>query len=404
MSILSRMMEKQRLEPEVIRRIKELSMMLGFTETLFVGKAGDNSDGSSWAHAYTSLKTALDWIESNQNTGEVHAVILGNGSWDMSLTGTPTYSKNIVIIGVSKHKSIISNTHATATGILQFTGYCSIHNLSIDCLTGETGININGAGSYGSILSGLEIDCSAFAAGNDGILLDGGTYQIHIDDIHIDGEATNTSALRLNDAYDCVITNVIIHTALVGLQLDHADDDNNEFDHCHLHDCATGIQIAAGGATNNHFDDIMFHGCTARISDAGTNTSFSHIHLDLPLATIFPADLTGIELTAGVGANTWSAAAVEIRSAAAATKPFIITGIKIEPNAAEKWGIRLYSDGGTTPFYETLTDLRGGGANILQPEILDEPYFINQGLQISGTAKSETGGNDIDIWLAIEIV
>ena len=47
MSALSRLLQIGSFEPELIRRIKELSFSIGFTETIFVSKAGDNSDGSS---------------------------------------------------------------------------------------------------------------------------------------------------------------------------------------------------------------------------------------------------------------------------------------------------------------------------------------------------------------------
>ena len=399
---IKRLMDNQsRLEPEIVRAIMSLAHTIGFTETLFVSAAGDNSDGSSWNRAYTDLRAALDWIEANQTAGEVHCIMLQAGDWDLDLTGVPTYAASIAIYGIdSRNQAIISNGHATATGVLQFTGWCSINNVTIDCGTGETGINLNGAN--GSRLRKLYFDCTLLAAGNDAILLDGGVGRVNIKDVHIDGEVTNTTAIRLNDAHDCVIEGIKIHHALAGLQSDHADDDENIFLDCHLHSVITGIQLANAGATDNHFDHIYFAGgSTTRITDAGTGTMLSNIFMVDVVATISPDDVAGVLVVSGVGANTWTAVAVQIRAASAT--PFKITGIRYECAVAEKTGIRLYSDGGTVPIFQDLIETGAAVAGKLEPS-QQKPITVNQGLAIHARVKSEAGGNNVLIWLRIEII
>ena len=400
---IKRLMDNQQnLEPEIVRAIMSLAHTIGFTETIFVSAAGDNSDGSSWNRAYTNLRATLDWIEANQAAGEVHCILLQAGNWDLNLTGVPTYTASIAIYGVdARHRAIISNGHATATGVLQFTGWCSLNNLTIDCGTGETGINLNGAGANGSRLRKLFIDCTALAAGNDAILLDGGISDVKLWDIVIHGEVTNTSGIRLNDAYDCIIQEIKIRHALVGLQSDHADDDGNEFTNCHIHGCATGIQIVNAGATENHFDNIYFNGCTVRITDAGTTTMFSNIFMAAAAATVSPDDVAGVLVVGAAGANNWTAVAVQIRAVSAT--PFKIVGIAFECAAAERTGIRLYSDGGTTPIFQTLIET--GAAVAHKAEIsVSEPIWVNQGLAIHARVKSEAGGNNTLVWLLIKIV
>ncbi len=399
---IKRLMENQSVEPEVVRAIMSLAHTIGFTETLFVSAAGDNSDGSSWNRAYTSLKTALDWIEANQAAGEIHCIMLQGGNWDMNLTGVPTYTANIAIYGVdSRNQAVISNGHATATGVLQFTGWCSINNVTIDCGTGEFGININGALANGSRLRKLYIDCTLLAAGADGVLLDGGVSYVKIWDVHIDGESVNTAAIRLNNAAHCIIQEIKIHTALVGLQSDHADDDYNEFYQVNLVDCQTGIQIVNVGATNNLFDEIKLNGNVANIVDNGTTTLFSNVSLATAVASVFPADLTGQLITAAAGANNWTAVAVQIRAVSAT--PFKLLGITFECAAAERYGLRLYSDGGTNPIYDDI--LETGAAIAGKTEVSEkEPIWVNQGLAIHGRIKSETGGNNMNVWLKIEII
>ncbi len=322
------MMEKQGVEPEIIRRIKELAHAIGFTETLFVSKAGDNSDGSSQAHAYTALKTALDWIEDNQATGEVHLIVLGDGSWDMDTTLAPTYTKNIAIYGIdSRNQAVISNSHATATHVLKFTGWCSINNVQIDCSVNETGIEINSTSANGSRLRKLHFDCASLTSAKDAILLDNSVSLVGIFDIHIEGEATNTTGIHLNGASDCRITNITIETVLLGIHLDHADDDINHFKFIEIDSATTGIQIDNAGSTDNHFEDLHFHDITTRISDSGTNTHFDRITMDNEEIKIMPETASaGTTITSKNIADTYADNYSQIDDGSGFTKPFKIVG------------------------------------------------------------------------------
>ena len=402
---LQNLMLGETLDVKVINLLKSLAKALGFEDTLFVSSAGDNSDGSSWIKAYTSITPALDWVASNQSSGQFHLIMVGAGSFDIDTTGDPTYDKNIAIVGMGKSATVLTNTASGATSILNFTGILICSNLTIDTGAGSVdGIVISGTGANGSQIKDCEIDSAANTGAQDCIRLAGGVDGVHIDDCHIKGAIGFTTGILTNNAIEAHLHGLEIDTCLIGISLTNAADDNIHMNNLELDNNALGINIALAAITNTAIVSVHFFGNTDNINDEGTDTELASVVYDNLIASIFPADLIGIELTAGVGANTWSAAAVEVRSAAAATKPFFITGIKLEPNAIGKWGIRLYEDGGTTPFYETLLDLRGGGANILQPEDLVAPYEINQGKQISATAKSETGGDDIDIWLALEVI
>lgn len=401
MSVIKRLMEKQSVEPEVVNLIKALAKTLIFEDTLYVSVAGDNSDGSSWNRAYTNLRTAMDWIEANQITGQTHCIILGAGNWDMNLTGVPTYTANIAIFGTdSRNQAVILNSHATATGVLRFTGWCSINNICIDCGTGEIGIEIEGVGAIGSRIRKVCFYCEALAGGADAILLDGGVSYVKIWDCTIHGEITNTSGIRLNDAHDCIIQEIKIHDTLVGLQSDHANDDDNEFINCHIHGCATGIQLVNAGSTNNHFEHIYFSGCTARISDVATTTLFTNIYVAATIASISPTDLTGQAITAA-GAGNWTAVAVQI--VAASAKPFYIIGYSYECSAAERYGLRLYIDGGTNPVVDEVIET--GAAIAGKTEFSNfTKIWGNQGLAIHGRIKSETGGNDMNVWIKLQII
>ncbi len=394
-------MEKQGVEPEVVRMIMALAKTLAFTDTLFVSAAGDNSDGSSWDRAYTSLLTALNWIEANQAAGEVHCIMLQAGAWDLNLTGVPTFAANIAIYGVdSRNQATISNGHATATGVLQFTGWCSLNNLTIDCGTGETGININGAGAEGGRLRKLIIITENLTGAADGILVDGGIAYVKITDVVIVGEATNTTGIRFNNATRITLKEIKIYTALVGIHLDNAADDENIFEDLDIHSCITGILIDAG-ATDNHFVHVHFNLNTTRINDGGTATEFAEMFLGIQAQIVAPDDVAGVLVVGGVGNNVWSAAAVQIRAVSAT--PFKIVGIAYECAAAEKTGIRLFSDGGTVPIYQTLVETGAAVAGRADITPID-PIWVNQGLAIHARVKSEAGGNNVLIWVLIKIV
>lgn len=402
MSAIKRLMEKQSVEPEVVHLIKSLAKALIFDDTIYVSAAGDDSDGSSLDRAYTSLTTALDWIEAHQVAGQAHLIILGAGTWDMDITGVPTYTANIAIFGTdSRHQAIIVNNHATATGVLRFTGWCSINNVSINCGTGETGIILNGALANGSRLRKLYFDCTALAIPQNAILLDGGVQNVKIWDIHVDGEAANTTVIHLNNAAHNIIQEVKVHTALLGIHLDHADDDYNEFYDVHLVDCQVGMQIDNAGSIDNIFHILKLQNNIANIVDNGTGTLFAEVFLAAAVASVFPNDLTGIAITAAAGANNWTAVAVQIRAASAT--PFYIVGITFECAAAERYGLRLYSDGGTTPIYDDV--LETGAAIAGKTEFSElNPIWVNQGLAIHGRIKSETGGNNMNVWVKLQIV
>jgi hypothetical protein len=395
---IKRLIDNQRsLEPEVVRAIMSLAHAISFTETIFVSAAGDNSDGSSWNRAYTSLTTALDWIEANQATGEVHCVMLGEGIWDMNLTGVPIYTASIALYGINSGDVEIINNHATATGVLQFTGWCSINDVQIGCGTGEIGITLNGINAYGCRLNNIVFDCTLLAGAADAIQLTGGASYCIIDNIIIVGEVTNTTGIRLDTANHNIIQNVKVMTALVGIHLDNATDDSNIFKDFYLHTCTTGILVDAGAA-DNHFNTILFYGNTTRINDNGTTNLFNNILLSTNIVSVSPDDLTGILIVGGVGANVYSAAAVQIRAASAT--PFKIIGIGYECAVAEKTGIRLYSDGGTNTILDITVETEAG---LYKSELLD-PIFVNQGLAIHGRVKSEAGGNNCIIWLLIQII
>ena len=80
------------------------------------------------------------------------------------------------------------------------------------------------------------------------------------------------------------------------------------------------------------------------------------------------------------------------------TQPFHITGIVFEADTLEKYGVRLTFDGGTSYFWQGIVE---AAADRSQRIVFSTPIQVKQGLQIAGSIRSETGGNDMLVWLQV---
>ena len=399
---LKNVMLGETVDIKVINLLKSLAKALGFEDTLFVSSAGDNSDGSSWIKAYTSLTTALDWIASNQSSGQFHLIVTGVGSFDIDTTGNPTYDENIAIVGMGRNLTTITNSNSGATCILKFTGSAILSNLKIDVgATSIDGILVNGTGANGFEAENVHFEGDTATGAMDLLMLDGGVKYPKIRDCFFHGVVTNTTGIHLDDCTDGLFKDNEVDDCLIGIHLDNADDDDNHFEIFEIDDCVMGIQIDNAGSTGNAFFHIYLYGCTANIDDNGTSTELFDINADSLNATLAPADLTGVVVTAAAGANNWTVADVEIRNVAAATKPFYVTGVVFEFDTLEKWGIRLTKDGGTTYFWDGILEAAANRSNRI---LFNERYLVSQGTAIECSVKSETGGNDADIWINIEVI
>ena len=402
---LKNIMLNENVDIKVIDKIKKLGHSISFNETFFVCAEGDNTDGSSWEHAYTDIQTALDAASTDSDKCALILLspIAGTTRYDINTTGDPTWTGNYAIVGIARHFASIKNSHASATSTLKFTGKVYLANFSIYMNTDNNGIII---GANGSEIHNIGFNGENLTSGASGLILEGSSSLKHItiDGCHFHGDSTltNFTGITFAGAYDCLVKDCNFHDGLLGINLTHADDDDDHFRNLELHNCATGIKIDLATCVNNHFREISFTLCTTNIDDGGTDTILQKIGLESLSASVAPADLTGVVVTAGVGANTWTVACTEIRSAVAATKPFYVTGLVFDPDTLEKWGLRLYDDGGTTPFWEGVLEGLAAVANRSQRVLFADKVLIAQGTQICSRAKSETGGNNIDVWLKIE--
>lgn len=354
------------------------------THVRYVSANGNNTNGLTWATAYTSLKTALDAVSSSAS--DLTMINIAPGSYDLNTTGMPSYSSNIFLRGGDRSMVTITNTHATATGILKFTGKVVLEGLTFDIgATAQTAINFNGSSCNGHITQ-CYIECEAATGAHTAILVDGTLEYLRMEDIHVHGVAANTTAIKFSGTTNyCELHNIWIFVAKVGIHLDITGDEYNRFFDIRLNSCVTGLLIDVG-ADYNRFADIYFEGNTANISDAATGTTYINLHLDKEIVSQTPDDSTGILVTSG-GANTYGDAAAVINNIAT---PFTLRGFVCTAmsDVNSNYTIQLLSGGvvvGTYIFF---------GGTTRTASVQGSSGWIAPNTAITAKGKSSTAGAD----------
>jgi len=371
-----------------------------FTDYFFVSPNGNGNGGKTWTTAYTTLQAAL--AASSSDPDDCTLIILGPHAtdYDINTTGDPTYSGNYAIIGSSREWCKITNSHASATSILKFTGKIYLKNITIDCeSTNNNGVIVHGTSAHGCMLENLFFDFLHSSGSNIALQVSGGVQYAHLRDIVVHGHVARTTGLLLDTFILSELDNIELHDCVTGLKITNGLSDNSIFNTILLHTCALGIDINAGNT--QMFNDVTFWNCTTNIDDSVGDANWNNVKGEFPV-TIEPDDLTGVAITAGVGADTWGND-TEIRAAATSTSPFKLFSLHVEADTGEKYRIRLSADSGTSFFFDSVVE--GVANETVRLPLNRNPncdYLFNQGIRISGSIKSETGGNDLNVWLGLE--
>ena len=376
--------------------------MLGraITAKLYVSPNGSDADGSTWAKAYTTIQGALAAASTDANDCTLILLAPHDTYYDINTTGDPTYTGNYEIVGTHRLWALVRNTHASATSIMKFTGKVSLRDLAI-FQTGDTnGVTFTQGGfrirDCGFNSEGLTDPATAIYIDGSAGLTRGGI----IEDIQVQGHITYTKALHINASKVNEFYNMRIAKCLTGVHIEDAGSDMNSFDELMLHNCATGIDIDSGNGSM--FNNIHFHGCTTNVDDAVGDSNWNNINAELD-TSFFPDNFTGVTVATHANADTWTAAPVEIRSAAAATKPFKIVTTLAEASAAEKFRVRFSANAGSTWFTDIVIE---GEVNaiksIASSASTATDHVFNAGTQISAESKCESGGESVVVWIKIQ--
>jgi len=381
---------------EDVNRIKSLvygsSVNRSVTRYYLVSPNGDNSDGLTWSTAYNSLTTALNNATTNDN--ELTLILLAPGVYDINAAGDPTWSANVEIHGSHRSWVFIENSHPSATSVLNLTGFAAISNLTIDC--GDSSVNGLKLTKDGARIYNTYIECEDVTGAQKAVEISG--KYARVKGLRIHGNVSYTTALVLNDCSYGNFEDLEFFEALIGLHIKETagSSDKNYFSDFEVRSCVTAFDLDAGD--NQIFNRIIFVGNTTNVDDVVKN-HFWHDIRGNGSRVWYPDNFSGVTVTAGVGANTWGNN-VEIRSAAEAVKPFRITDVGADPAASEKYKIRIY-DGSR---YVDEIGIEGGKGltKIAISFLYIAENIFNAGTAISASAKSESGNNNVNVWIKIQ--
>jgi len=363
--------------------------------TLRVSPNGTGVDGLSLRTAFTTIQDALDAASTDDEDATLIIISPhGAGYYDIDTTGNPTWAANVILLGTHRNWAKIKNDHLGATSILKLTGRSSVIDLNFNLGTGNNGLiqTRGGARTRHCQFVGHDLTVPATALWYDT------ASQKHFKAYDLDflgKDQTKMTAFKVDELCCSEFEHLRIHKCLVGVHILGADADENIFDTIDIGNCAKAIKIDAGNG--QHFSNITLHGNTLNVEDTPRDHHWVNIHGAFPITTT-PNDLAGVTITAGVGGNTWSAADTQVRAAAA--KPFRIVGVVLYPDAAEKYRVRLYD--GTTYFDDIYVEGGVGIGKRAASAPSGTEFIFNIGTVISASAKSESGSNDIDVWLQVQ--
>jgi len=367
------------------------------TATLRVSPNGDNSDGLSWATAYTTIQAALN--AASTDAYECTLILIGpHPTWyDINTTGDPTWTGNYHLMGTHRIWATIKNTHASATSVMKFTGKVAIEDLAISTQGGVDGVIFTGRGWR---VRKCGFNSSACNAANTSVTIDGTAAVIRggiIEDVQFFGNVAYTTAVYLNKATVTEMYNVDVHFALTAIHVLGTGCDNNFFHYVDIGGCALGIDIDEGDS--QHFENIHLHETTVDIDDEVGNHHWNSIIGQFPI-NIEPDNFTGVAVATGDGADTWTTSAVTLRTAGAI--PFKILGSNVEADANEKFRLQLFADGvvfSDIQFEGTLNASR----RRISSASTETDYVFNKGVVISAKSKSESAGVDtVTVWLIVQ--
>ena len=370
------------------------SILAAVTDTLHVSPNGTGVDGLSWRTAYQTVPDALD--AASTDTDDCTLILIGPlpTYYDINTTGDPTWAANVILKGTHRNWAEIRNAHVGATSILKLTGKSAIIDLSFNLGSGSVNgviLTANGFRVDNAIFEGKDLTGAATA-----LWIDGNTAKFgKIRDCAFNGNATHMTGILLDDASENDVLDSHVHACLAGIQIVNSDSDQNLFRNLDICNCALGIDIDAGNA--QRIRDINFFNCTTNIDDEVYDHSWVNIFGEFNITTE-PDNFVGLTVPTHANAATWGVD-TEVRAAVASTIPFRIVGVILYPSKVEKFRIRFSSDSGSEFYDDVLFDA-------LKAQSSQAPsgtgHIFNVGTRISASAQSESGGENVKLWLKIQ--
>jgi len=365
------------------------------TATLYVSPNGSGADGLTWATAFTTIQDALDAASTDGDDCTLINISPHATNYDINTAGDPAWAANVILAGAYRNWAKILNTNVGATSILKLTGKSAVVNLNFNL----------GVENYNGLImthGGCRVLHCQFVGTNltgaaTALWLDhatGGKYAKVIDCDFL-GHLTHMTALKIDQFGRSNFERLRVHSNLVAVHIVGANSDENIFNLLDVGDNALAFDIDAGN--EQHFHDIVLHhNTTANVDDEVGDHIWTNMFGAFPI-TIEPDNLVGV--TVNTGAAGVYGGDTQIRAAAAATVPFRIVGVHMEPSTSEWYQIRFSADSGVT-FYDILQfdgTKREGSAAPSGTE-----FIFNAGTRISASARDVSGGDNVKVWLEVQ--
>ncbi|KKN36767.1 hypothetical protein LCGC14_0770270 [marine sediment metagenome] len=134
------------------------------------------------------------------------------------------------------------------------------------------------------------------------------------------------------------------------------------------------------------------------IEDEVGNSYWYNIVTEDMIAGVVPNNLVGITINTGVGVDTYGAD-VLVYDGSAIDSPYYIIALIFETSAGERYGLRAWYSFSSEYIYETIIEAKF--PNQIERLEATFPRLFNAHSQIYISVKSETGNDDMDVWLAI---
>jgi hypothetical protein len=363
-----------------------------YTDGIYVHKDGDSSTGESWETAYSTITAAITAASADLDDKTI--IFVGLGTFDVNVATQLNIIKNVHIVGSGREGTIFRNSHANADYVFNVTQNFKMEECEIFFNQSCGGINIHNTSKIN--LENINFNTEVNHTGNPEALRINGAFHGEYKDIHFDGINTASTAINISGASHNEFTNIMIFEYnFTAIQICNNSEDNI-FENIHILSSLVGINIDSG--IGQHFHTVGINNCTVNVDDEVGNSYWHGITAETMLVAVVPDDLTGVDVNGGVGANVYGAD-VLVSDASASDRPYYVIAILFEPDVGERYGLRIWDTFAATYIYETVMEAKF--ADQIDRHTIEFPRIFNAHNQLYISIKSESGGDDMDIWLEI---
>jgi len=372
------------------------------TETLYVSPEGAGTNGKTWGGAFTTIQAALAVASTDPGDCTLIMISPHATNYDINTDGDPTWTGNYILKGAFRNWAKIKNEHETATSVMKFTGKVAIISLNINLGTGNNGLILTHGGSrvlntqfVGEDLTSVKT-CLHLDHASTG-------KRVRVENIDVLGNITYCRGILVDNFCCSHFKHLHIHACLEGIQIVGTAPNENVFKDIDIGGCshANGIALNIDDGSGQHFDNILFHGNTKNVDDEVKDHSWSNIYGQFPIELI-PVDLNGLLATAGDGATgieaDWGDAVV-FASENEIDQPFRIVGVHVEPVDTEWHELRFSGNSGA--IYHDRILFRGVKKWAMAAPSGTE-FIFNAGTELYCQMRSESGGNNCQVWIEIQ--